>query len=64
MKPEPRQSRFYIYTGPKSRSHLCVVSATDHRHALKVARQTFTLKRSAYARPEGGLERQWNGGAS
>ncbi len=56
--------RFYIYTGPNRRTHLCVVAAKDQRDALHVARQTFNLGRKAFARMEGALERQWNGGAS
>lgn len=52
--------RFLVYTGRDRRTHLCVVLARDKADALRVARQTFTLTRKAFALEEGVLERTWN----
>ena len=49
--------RYLVYRSAKARNHLCVCAARDRRHALRIARQMFTLERSAYAVPESVLKR-------
>jgi len=46
-------SRYRVYRSKESKSYLCVCAARDGRHALQVARQTFTLTRTAFAVKEG-----------
>ena len=46
--------RYLVYRSRKSRGYLCVCAARDRRHALRIARQMFTLERTAFAVPEGG----------
>jgi hypothetical protein len=57
-QPEPQVGgslqpvvRHLVYRGPEAKTYLCVCSARDKRHALKIARQMFRLPRQAYARP-------------
>lgn len=44
--------RYRVYRTPQSANHLCICAARDAKHALKIARQMFTLPRGAYATPE------------
>lgn len=42
--------RFLVYRSAKSPAYLCVCSARDAAHALKIAKQNgLTLHRSAFA---------------
>ena len=41
--------RFLVFKHAKSRDFLCICAARDKRHALKIARQLFTLDRTAFA---------------
>ena len=49
----PRQTsplrRFLVYRSSSSPNYLCVCSARDKRHALKIARRMFRLERTATA---------------
>jgi hypothetical protein len=38
--------RFLVFSSRTRSNHLCVCMARDRRHALAVARQLFTLKRT------------------
>lgn len=51
-------SRYLIYRSAKSRDFLCVCSARDGRHALKIARRLFRLDRTAHAVPEATNQRR------
>jgi hypothetical protein len=42
-------TRFLVYRSAKSPNYLCVCAARDKRHALKIARGIWNLKRDAYA---------------
>ena len=44
--------RFLIYRSDTAKHFLCICSARDKAHALKIARQIFFLSRTAYAVPE------------
>ena len=41
--------RYLIYPDDKCRQYMCVCAARDTAHALKIARQNFTLTRTARA---------------
>ena len=41
--------RFLIFSDEQSRQYMCVCAARDSSHALKIARQNFTLTRTARA---------------
>ena len=41
--------RYLIFPSRKARQYMCVCAAHDNAHALKIARQLFTLGRDAYA---------------
>lgn len=45
-------TRYRVYRTAKSPNYLCIAAARDAKHALKIARQMFTLPRDAYAAPE------------
>ncbi|MFA7331058.1 MAG: hypothetical protein WC326_08300 [Candidatus Delongbacteria bacterium] len=47
--------RHLIFRSQAAKVHLCVVDARDRRHALKVARRTFKLDKTAYAIREDGV---------
>jgi len=42
-------TRFLVYRSAKSRNYLCVCAARDTKHALKIARSIWNLKRDAFA---------------
>lgn len=44
--------RYLVYKSAASKDYLCVCAARDRKHALAIARQSFDLTRTAYARPE------------
>jgi 1,2-phenylacetyl-CoA epoxidase PaaB subunit len=44
--------RYRVFRTSKSPNHLCICAARDAKHALKIARQMFTLPRDAHAVPE------------
>lgn len=49
--------RHLVYRSHNAKVHLCVVDARDRRHALKIARRTFKLDKTAYAiREDGAVE--------
>ncbi len=52
-----RTRRYLVYSNRKAADFLCVVTACNKFHALKVARQEHELKRGAYAKrqPEGSI---------
>lgn len=41
--------RFLIFPDDSTRQYMCVCAARDSSHALKIARQNFTLSRTARA---------------
>ena len=41
--------RYLVYSSAKDKRFLCVCAARDAKHALKIARQLFTLDRTAHA---------------
>lgn len=45
--------RYLIYRSATARNFLCVCSAINRGHALKIARRMFRLERTAYAVVEG-----------
>jgi hypothetical protein len=45
-------TRYLVYKASASRHFLCTVSARNRKHALEIAKRTFTLTKTAYARPE------------
>lgn len=45
-------TRYLVFRSKESRDFLCVCAARDSKHALRIARQIFTLSRTASAIPE------------
>lgn len=49
MNRAEETNRFRVYRSSAARTYLCVCSARDRRHALKIARRMFRLEKTAYA---------------
>lgn len=41
--------RYMVFRSAKAPQYLCICSARDARHALKIARRMFALERAAVA---------------
>lgn len=41
--------RFKVYRSSKAHDFLCICAGRDKRHALKIARQIFTLDKTAFS---------------
>lgn len=52
MTTPARLTRFRVYREASSRQFLCIASARDAKHAVRIARQMFRLTRTAWATPE------------
>lgn len=49
----PLPKRWLVFRSRKSPAHLCVCAANDAKHAVKIARNIWSLDRTAFAIPEG-----------
>lgn len=52
MIDQSQLTRFRVYRSREHRQFLCICAARNAKHALAIARQSFTLTRTAHAQPE------------